>query len=64
MTTLDDLKEFADFNRDFLAAVREAAKAGKTPEAAAASLALPERYKDYGMDRAKASVETIYREIR
>jgi cyclase len=64
MTTLDDLKEYADFNRDFLAAVREAAKAGKTPEAAAASLALPERYKAYGMDRAKANVETIYREIR
>ena len=64
MTTLDDLKEFADFNRDFLAAVREAAKAGKTAEAAAASLALPERYKDYAMGRAKANVETIYREIR
>jgi cyclase len=64
MPTLDDLKEYADFNRDFLAAVREAAKAGKTPEAAAASLTLPERYKAYAMDRAKDNVATIYREIR
>jgi cyclase len=64
MPTLDDLKEYADFNRDFLAAVREAVKAGKTPEAAAASLTLPERYKEYGMDRAKDNVAAIYREIR
>jgi cyclase len=64
MTGIADLKEYADFNRDFLAAVREAAKAGKTPEAAAASLALPERYKEYAMDRAKDNVAAIYREIR
>ena len=64
MPTLDDLKEYADFNRDFLAAVREAAKAGKTPDAAAASLTLPERYKAYGMDRAKDNVAAIYREMK
>jgi cyclase len=64
LTTLDDLKEYADFNRDFLTAVRAAAAAGKTPEAAAASLALPERYKDYAMDRAKDDVAIIYREIQ
>ena len=64
MTTLDDLKEYADFNRDFVAAVREAAKAGKTPDAAAESLALPDRYKDYAMDRAKDDVAIIYREIK
>ena len=58
------LEEYADFNRDFLAAVREAAKAGKTPEAAAASLTLPERYKAYGMDRAKDNVAAIYREMQ
>lgn len=64
MTTLEDLKEFADFNRDFVAAVREAAKAGKTAEAAAESLALPDRYKAYGMNRLKDNVATIYQEIR
>ena len=64
MPTIDDLKEYADFNRDFLAAVREAVKAGKTPDAAAASLTLPERYKAYGMDRAKDNVAAIYQEIK
>jgi cyclase len=64
LTTIDDLKEYADFNRDFVAAVRAAAKAGKTPDAAAAGLALPERYKDYVMDRAKDDVAIIYREIQ
>jgi glyoxylase-like metal-dependent hydrolase (beta-lactamase superfamily II) len=64
LTTLDDLKEYADFNRDFLAAVREAAAAGKTSDAAASSLALPARYKDYAMDRAKDDVAIIYREIK
>jgi hypothetical protein len=58
------LKQYADFNRDFLAAVREAAKSGRTPEAAAASLALPERYKGYAMDRAKDNVGAIYRELK
>ena len=43
---------------------RAQSAAGKTPDAAAASLTLPERYKDYAMDRAKDDVAIIYREIR
>jgi len=61
--TWDDLKEYADFNRDFLAAVEEAIKAGKSAADAAASLQLPERYKSYDMQRAKANVEAIYKEL-
>ena len=42
-----DLKEYADFNAEFLAWVKTEIKAGKTAEAAAAEYKLPARYKDY-----------------
>jgi hypothetical protein len=58
-----DLEEYADFNRDFLAAVQEAMKAGKSAADAAATLQLPERYKAYDMQRARANVEAIYNEL-
>jgi len=59
-----DLEEYADFNRDFLAAVQEAIRAGKSAADAAASLPLPERYKDYNMQNARANVEAIYAELK
>jgi cyclase len=59
-----DLEEYADFNRDFLAAVQEAIKAGKSAADAAASLHLPDRYKDYDMQNARANVEAIYAELK
>jgi glyoxylase-like metal-dependent hydrolase (beta-lactamase superfamily II) len=62
--TWNDLQEYADFNRDFLAAVQEAMKAGKSADEAAATLKLPDRYKDYGMQQAKANVQTIYAELK
>jgi cyclase len=46
-TTWADLKEFADFNKDFLTWAQGELKAGKTPEQAAASWKLPEKYKGY-----------------
>ena len=58
-----DVQEYADFNRDFLAAVREARRAGKTADEAAATLRLPERYNAYDMQRARANVEAIYSEL-
>jgi cyclase len=58
-----DVQEYADFNRDFLAAVQEARQAGKTADEAAATLRLPEKYKAYDMQRAKANVEAIYSEL-
>ena len=61
--TWDDLAEYADFNRDFLAAVEEAYRAGTSVEAAAENLALPDRYADYGMEHARANVEAIYNEL-
>jgi cyclase len=61
--TWSDLEEYADFNRDFLAAVQESIKAGKDAVEAASSLRMPDRFKDYDMTRAKANVEAIYKEL-
>ena len=61
--TWEDLAEYADFNRDFLAAVDAAFRAGKSLVEAADTLALPERYADYGMEHARANIEAIYDEL-
>jgi hypothetical protein len=61
--TWNDLQEYADFNREFLTEVEQAIKAGKPAAQAAATLQLPERYKAYDMQRARANVEAIYREL-
>ena len=59
-----DLEEFADFNRDFLEAVRKEIAAGKSADDAAKNLQLPERYKGYDMTNAAANVRSIYRELK
>jgi cyclase len=46
-TTWADLKEFADFNKDFLTWAQAELKAGKTPEQAAPGWKVPEKYKGY-----------------
>jgi cyclase len=46
-TTWADLKEFADFNQDFLTWAQGELKAGKTPEQAAPEWKVPEKYKGY-----------------
>lgn len=56
--------EFGEFNAAFLAAVQQAASEGKTPEQAAANLALPAKFKDYTMGRAQANVAAIYGELK
>jgi glyoxylase-like metal-dependent hydrolase (beta-lactamase superfamily II) len=63
-----DLKEYADFNKEFLDWVKAEIKAGKTAEAAAAEYKLPARYKDYrvvdffgGM---AGNVQTAYKELK
>ena len=63
LMTWEDLEEYVDFNRDFLAATERAFRAGLSTDEAAATLELPERYKDYGMEHAKANIEAIYDEL-
>ena len=61
--TWDDLREYADFNRDFLSAVREAFEGGKSVDEAVTTLSLPAKYADYDLDRARANVQIIYDEL-
>ena len=61
--TWDDLAEYADFNRDFLAAVQASHEAGRSVDEAAGALELPERYDGYDLERARANVEAIYNEL-
>jgi|RhiMetdeSRZDD1v2_1073273.scaffolds.fasta_scaffold175603_5 cyclase len=46
-TTWADVKEFADFNKDFLTWAQTQLKGGKTPEQAAAEWKVPEKYQGY-----------------
>ncbi len=61
--TWADFLEDGEFNRAFYAAVQDAIKAGKTADQAAADLALPAKFKDYGMNGAKANIAKIYAEL-
>jgi glyoxylase-like metal-dependent hydrolase (beta-lactamase superfamily II) len=62
--TWNDLLEYVDFNRDFLSAVQDAIKAGKSADEAAATLKLPDRYKDYDMAQAGANARAAYAELK
>ncbi len=66
--TWADLREFGEFNRDFLAAVRRGIAEGKSAEETAASLNLPDRYANYAMSRgtltsAEVNVQKMYEEL-
>ena len=64
VTTWDKFVEFGEFNAAFLAAVQQGVKDGKTPEEVLADLKLPEKFKEYGMGRAKANVSVMYNELK
>ena len=59
-----DLREYADFMRDFVAAAETAMKAGKSANEAASGLRLPDKYKDYNMANVNADVQRIYDEMK
>ena len=63
VTDWDAVREYADFTRDFVAAVERAHQDGKTAEEAAAALGLPDRYQNYGVQRAVNAVASIYAEL-
>ncbi len=55
--TVADLKEYAEFNRDFRDAVQAAKKAGQTPEAFAKAWKVPAQYKGYADPHAQPAQE-------
>jgi cyclase len=65
--TMADLREYAAFNKDFLAAVSAAKKAGKTVDQVANSWTIPEKYKGYAAPapaRLMANVQIVYDELK
>ncbi len=66
-TTPADMKEFAEFVREFVTTIQTAKKAGKTSDEAAAAWSTPAKYKGYAppnADRAKAYAAVIYAETK
>jgi len=59
-----EFKGYGEFLHDFVAAVEQAKKDGKTVDQAVADLKLPEKYKDFNMSRAKPGITAIYSELK
>ena len=59
-----DVEEYADFVAAFVQLARASQAAGRTPEQAAAELALPERFKAYDMTGAGAAMTAFFVEIK
>src|SRR6185436_590141 len=65
--TVADLREYSDFNKDFMTAVQAAKKAGKSADDTAKSWKIPEKYKGYAAPaeaRLKANVQIVYDESK
>jgi len=64
--TRADLKEYADFNRDFLNDVRTAKSAGRSVDDVASTWKIPEKYRGYAAPapaRLKSNVQVVYDEL-
>jgi hypothetical protein len=61
-----DLKQFAEFNDDFLTAVREAKTAGRTIDDFVNGWTVPAKYAGYTADpkRVRLNAELIWKELR
>jgi len=65
--TMNELQEYSQFNRDFLAAAQQAKKAGRTAEEAAKAWTMPAKYSGYAAPqaaRAQANFQVIYNETK
>ena len=65
--TMGDLKEYADFNRDFLMAVQEGKKAGRSVDDIANSWKIPAKYVGYATPaaaRLKSNVQVVFDELK
>jgi glyoxylase-like metal-dependent hydrolase (beta-lactamase superfamily II) len=65
--TVADLREYAAFNQDFLTAVQEAKKTGKTADEVSTTWTMPSKYTGYAAAapaRVKANAEAIMKELK
>jgi cyclase len=64
--TRADLKEYIEFNREFLSDMRSAKSSGKSVDAVASTWKIPSKYAGYAApapDRLKSNVEVVYAEL-
>ncbi len=59
-----ELQEYQRFMTDFIAAVRDANKAGKSVDEAAASINLNSKYPGYKNERYKMAIQAVYDELK
>jgi hypothetical protein len=59
-----ELQEYQRFMTDFVAAVRDANKSGKSVDQATASINLNAKYPGYKNDRYKMAIQAIYDELK
>ena len=68
--TWNELREYAEFNRDFVSWAQQQVKAGKAVGEAAAEYRVPAKYKGYSVSAnpqfgdAKANMEIVYKELK
>ena len=65
--TMNDLREYAQFNRDFASDMRAAKKAGKSVDEVAGSWKIPAKYTGYAAPaaaRLKANVQVVFDELK
>ncbi len=65
--TLADLREYAEFNREFLAAMQAAKRAGRTVQDVASTWTMPAKYANYAApnaDRLRSNVQVVFDETR
>jgi len=64
--TWDDLREYADFNAEFLTWAEQQVKAGTRPKDAAAAFKTPARYQGYAEQpwRVVVNVEIVNQELK
>jgi glyoxylase-like metal-dependent hydrolase (beta-lactamase superfamily II) len=65
--TMADLKEYSEFNREFLMAVQQGKKAGKSIDDIASSWKMPAKYKGYAEPaaaRLRSNVQVTYDELK
>jgi glyoxylase-like metal-dependent hydrolase (beta-lactamase superfamily II) len=67
LMTMADVKEYADFTRAFLDAVRAAKKAGQTVDEVVKTWKVPERFKGYAQpmpERLRPNVQAVWDELK
>ena len=64
VTNWQGFLDYAEFMKSWVSSVEASAKSGKTREQALTDYAVPEKFKAYNMQRAKANIDVIYGELK